>query len=216
MYMHSLLASVSHWLAHSLTCSLTQYSLSTPHSLTHSLLTQPCTQPPTIHLSLLSQWLILFGELETHSCLHTLCAAKVRDPSYCPRESVMMQALAAVVQKATKRNADKGSKPRRSKKRKGSEMTGTVRADSSSQPEAAAEGQPLQDGLMQWGGKQKRKHTKQASCGLPDQAHRASQQRLLRPYFATPPAVAHPSEGNFPAATPPVAESPDDLCHAKG
>ncbi|KAL3145359.1 hypothetical protein ABBQ38_001613 [Trebouxia sp. C0009 RCD-2024] len=131
-------------------------------------------------------------------------------------QPVVPQALAAVVQKATKRNADKGSKPRRSKKRKGSEMTGTVRADSSSQPEAAAEGQPLQDGLMQWGGKQKRKHTKQASCGLPDQAHRASQQRLLRPYFATPPAVAHPSEGNFPAATPPVAESPDDLCHAKG
>ncbi|KAL3144966.1 hypothetical protein ABBQ32_003470 [Trebouxia sp. C0010 RCD-2024] len=131
-------------------------------------------------------------------------------------QPVAPQALAVTVQKATKRNADKDSKPRRSKKRKGNEITGTEGADSSSQPQAAAEGQPLQGGPLQWGGKQKRKHTRQASCGLPDQAHGASQQRLLRPYLATPPVVAHPSKGDLPAATVSAAASPDGLCDAKG
>lgn len=222
---HSLTSwlSLSHLLTRSLAHSLLSFSLSTCYSLTPSLLhsltpySLPLAlhHPPFIHCLCL-QCLFLFGKVETHSCLYALSSAQVLDPLHCPTESGMMQALAVTVQKATKRNADKDSKPRRSKKRKGNEITGTEGADSSSQPQAAAEGQPLQGGPLQWGGKQKRKHTRQASCGLPDQAHGASQQRLLRPYLATPPVVAHPSKGDLPAATVSAAASPDGLCDAKG
>ena len=135
---------------------------------------------------------------------------------HCPKDGVLVQAV--TVQKAAKRSAgrDKDSKPRRSKKRKVNEAAATVKADSGNQPEAAVEGQLSQDGPMQWGGKQKRKHARQAPCGLPDQARSAMQQRLLSPYFRSPPAVAHPSEGGSPAATPSAAGVPGPVCDAMG
>lgn len=131
-----------------------------------------------------------------------------------------MQEQDVISQKAARQSGvkHKGSKPRCSKKRKKNETAGRAEADSGNQPEAeaAALRQPSQDVPMQWGGKQKRKHIRQASSGLPDQACRASQQRLLRPYSDTPVAD-HPSEGpSCPAVKPSATSAAGVLCDAKG
>ena len=105
-------------------------------------------------------------------------------------------------QGAAKRSAGKGNNQQR-KKRKVNETAATG-TDSGSQPEAVATadteaaaaadrkaGELLEDVPVRWGGKQKRKHVRLGSADGPNQTRRASQQKLLTPYFS--PAVAHPS-----------------------
>lgn len=123
--------------------------------------------------------------------------------------------MQAKAERATKRSAGKRQiqQPQQGKKRKVTEPAATAWADSGSQPEGAgaadaeaataADGQagPLsEDRLIQWGGKQKRKRARPGpavgSCGLPDQARRAPQQKLLPPYFSS--AIDHASD--HPAA----------------
>ena len=111
------------------------------------------------------------------------------------------------------------------------EPAGTAWADSNSQPEDAAaadteaavaadsKGGPLlEDRLIQWGGKQKRKRIRPGSvagpCGLPDPAGRAPQQKLLPPYFSS--AIADATGHATAAATvlAATADTDDDDDHA--
>lgn len=69
----------------------------------------------------------------------------------------------------------------------GSQLEAALAAQAAAASEA---GQAPGDTLLQWGGKQKRKHTQPASAaspaavpGMPDQALRASPQQLLTTYF---------------------------------
>ena len=131
-------------------------------------------------------------------------------------------------QRAVKRSAGKGNnqQPKQRKKRKVNEPAATAGADSGSQPEAAAaadieaavaadgESGPLEDRPIQWGGKQKRKHgwptPADGARGLPDQARRAPQQKLLPPFFSS--AVPRPS--GCPAAAAATAAAASGISEA--